>query len=56
MIAEMVIAVSYGDTERDPTIELGKISVDITAILENEIHDIKITVSTFSITPISKAQ
>ena len=56
MVAEMVIAIADGYIECHSTIELTKVLLYVTAVLEDEVHDVQIAVARLGITAISQAQ
>ena len=49
MITEMVITITDSNIKSNTTIQLTKILIYITTVLENEVHDIEISVSSESV-------
>ena len=56
MIPEMVITIAYDDIECHTAIELTQVFFHITAVLQDEVHNVQITVPRLCITAISQPQ
>lgn len=56
MITKVIVTISHTNIEGDTTIEFSQVGINITAILDDEVNNIKITIACISIAPICQAK
>ena len=55
MITKVIVTISHTNIEGDTTIEFSQVGINITAILDDEVNNIKITIACISSAPICQS-